>query len=958
MDAICAELTDSGIEKALARVPEDMNATYERILDIINKKPRPQRELARRVLIWTAYARSPLPIDTLTSAISIERDTKSLKDLKSSIQTEKNILNVCANLISIDRSSPRYVRFVHFSIQEFLTSYQSRYIETLSMGHEIAHREIAQTCMILLTVFPKQRDFLGLYAFDEWPHHLLAGIIQADEKILPLTLSFFNTSPLVLIKQPLRLEEPWNLIKAYLKFSPLVLALIFDLPSTQKCREGEQSKATEDPNLRCMILPDDKLAIHYATAELDSVPVAQRLYNYGYSVNYLYCGPDEQNHKVPDMLQISSIYSVQSIQMTRFLLDNDTSIEPQYLHNDLIDPLEYFVNRGDLGIEVLQLLLDRLEVVDQNGERFGRALQAAAWIGNIEAILLLLDNGADVNMQGGEHGNALQAAVLKGDIEVIQLLLDKEADVNTQGGGFGNALQASVWAGDVEVIRLLLLDKGANIHAQGGRYGSVLQAAAWKGNVKVIQLLLDEGADVNIQGGEYGSALQAAACDDNMEAIQLLLDKGVNVNIQGGKYGSALQAAVWKGNVEVIQLLLDKGADVNIQGGEYGSALQAAICDDNEEVIQLLLDKGADVNIQGGEYGSALQAAVYVNNEEVIQTLLDKGADVNTQGGEYGSALQAAVYDDNVEVIQLLLDTGADVNLQGGKYNNALQAAVWRGNVEAILLLLENGADVNMKGGEYGNALQAAVWRGDIEVIRLLLDKGADVNIQSGRGDTGEFGNVLQAAVWAGDVEVIRLLLDRGADINAQGGRYSSVLQAVACKGDAQVIQLLLDRGADVNIQGGKYGNALQAAAWMGNVDVIRLLLDKGANIHAQGGKYGTALQAALAPGLIKSDILPVVELLLDYGADIMTYVPDSEYGNALTAAKQIWKQDKHNLDLFMKLLSSRGLKVDEAESNKDVPEASQKLKEGRIGLLLHVWKLLGFAFLVYILYALIQFWI
>ena len=931
MDAICAELTDKGIEKALARVPEDMSATYERILDTINKKPRPQRELARKVLIWTAYARSPLPIDTFTSAISIERDTKSKKDLESSIQTEKNILNVCANLISVDRNPPQYVRFVHFSIQEFLTSHQSKYIETLSMGHEVAHREIAQTCMIFLTLFPKQKDFLGLYALNEWPHHLLAGSLQADDKIVTLALSFFNMSPMMLIKQPLRLKEPGHLIKVYLKFSPLVLALIFDLPSTRKCRpsyemEGKQSKIIEDPELQCIILADDKLAIHYATAELDSVPAAQRLYNDGYTVNYIYCGPDDMDHKVPDMLQISSLYSVQSIQMARFLLDNDVSVEPQYLNSTLIDPLEYFVKRGNLGIEVLQLLLGKLEAVDRNRERFGRGLQVAAWVGNVEAIWLLLDNEADVNIKGGDYGNALQAAVLQGNVEVILLLLDKGADINIQGGDFGNALQAAVWAGDIEVIRLLL-GKGADVHAQSGRYCSVLQAAAWRGNIQVNQLLLSEGGDVNIQGGEYGSALQAAVCDDNVEVIRLLLDKGADVNIQGGKYGNALQAAVWRGNLEVIRLLLGEGADASIQGGEYGSALQAAVCEDNEEAIQLLLDKGADINISGGKYGSALQAAIHDDNMEVIQQLLDEGADVNIQGGEYGSALQTAVYHDNEEVIQLLLDKGANVNVEGGKYGNALQAAVYGGNIETICLLLDNGANVNIQGGEYGNALHAAVWRGNIEVIQLLLDKGADINIRG-----GEFGNALQAAVWAGDVEVIQLLLERGADIHAQGGRYGSILQAAAWRGNVEVIQLLLDKGADVNIQGGKYGNALQAAAWMDNVEVVRLLLDSGADI---------------------------------------THVSDTEYRKALTAAKKIWEQDRNNFDAFMKLLASRVWSGDETE-------AAQKLKEGTSGdhveisnvsgldiskkswfrFLVHVWKFFGFIFLVCILYALIQFWI
>ena len=127
---------------------------------------------------------------------------------------------------------------------------------------------------------------------------------------------------MVLTKQLQRLTDPGYLVAVYLKFSPPVLALIFDLPAAQKhwkshgkqLEEG-QPKDIEDSDLGCMILSDDKMAMHYAAAELDSVPVAQRLYNYGYLVNYSYYGPGGMSSKVPDWLRVSPLYSVQSTQM-------------------------------------------------------------------------------------------------------------------------------------------------------------------------------------------------------------------------------------------------------------------------------------------------------------------------------------------------------------------------------------------------------------------------------------------------------------------------------------------------------------------------------------------------------------------------------------------------------------------------------------------------------------------
>ena len=91
-----------------------MVATYERILDMINKKPRGQRDLARRVLMCIAYARSPLPISILAYAVSTEIDATNLEALGASVPTETTILGACSNLVSIDRSTQE-VRFVHKS---------------------------------------------------------------------------------------------------------------------------------------------------------------------------------------------------------------------------------------------------------------------------------------------------------------------------------------------------------------------------------------------------------------------------------------------------------------------------------------------------------------------------------------------------------------------------------------------------------------------------------------------------------------------------------------------------------------------------------------------------------------------------------------------------------------------------------------------------------------------------
>ena len=727
LDAICEEASDKGIEKALERVPDNMDATYERILNTINEKPRPKRELARKTLMWIAYARRPLSINELAYAISIEIDTKTLEDLESSTPPEEFILDACANLISVDTTywGARYIRFVHFSVQEFLTSHRST---TFCMGYE-AHREIAQACIILtLNIFPKQGDYkyqsdqnavesLLKYSFKEWPRHLLVANINslpANDDRVTFISSFFEEGPTMLTTLP-KLDSQFSgyianyppdsgyidtgyidtgyidtgyidtgYIDTGFKFSPAVLALIFDLPGTEKCgqisREFEgKLSTTSDHDHNLIIMLDDNLAIHYATVELDSVPVVRRLYHCGYDLNYSHsdlnrAGKEVPDHLqlsslevpdylqpsslvpdhvqistlVPDHLQISSLYSVRSIEMARYMLNNGISIAPQDLRSQLIDPLEYFATRSDL-VGVFQLLLDR--VVDQDGERLKGAMQTACHSYNLKAIRILVNKGFDIDnveirCSFGEYGSALQNAARNCQVKVVQLLLDEGADVNAQVGNYGYALQAAMAAKYtlhdylVEVVQLLL-DKGADVNAQGGMYGNALQAAVAsdKSKVEVIQLLLDEGADINTQGGVYGNALQAAANCGRVEFVQLLLGEGADVNAQGGMFGNALQAAANGGRVEFVQLLLDEGADVNVQGGMFGNALQAAANGGKVEVVQLLLDKGADVNAQGGIFGTVLQAAAYSGQTEVVHLVLVNGANVHDRFGKYGAAL-------------------------------------------------------------------------------------------------------------------------------------------------------------------------------------------------------------------------------------------------------------------------------------------------------------------------------
>ena len=897
LKAISDQVSDYGVEDTLRNMPEDIYGTYDRILEVINKKPLAQRDLARKALLFVAYSREPVSIDVLALAIAAKDHTQSLDTLRSSISTEEMILHACGNLLSID--STRHACFVHFSVHEFLTSRQSKIIHA-PLEDEMAHREIARMCMIFLLILcsdPQgycssiERSFIAEYILPELPFHLLAGnlnSLSSNDELINLTSLFFETSPPMLAPR-------FDFMQDLCIFSPSVLALIFNLPGTYQCYNPEvlhgkrldQKVLARIYDRELIQVFDNRLAMYYAVGCLDSVGACQRLYTHQYPIEYSCHSSDGPlgvtGWMIPMWCTLSPLYLVQSEEVARFLLDNGVSMKS--------------VNSS-----------------------FPNLLGYLASVGNTKAIQFLFDHGAKLEDKALDEG--LVGLASEGKVEDMRFFLNKGADVNAQGGCFGNALQAAAWKGNIDAVRFLV-DKGADVNAQGGMYGNALQAAAavYEGSTEAVRFLLNKGASVNAQGGKYGNALQAAVWRGNIEAVRLLLDKGANVNAQGGYYGNALQAAS-SGNVKAVRLLLDEGADVNAQGGYYGNALQAAASNGNINAMRLLLDKGVDVNEQGGWYGNALQAAASNGNINAMRLLLDKGVDVNEQGGWYGNALQAAAFWGKIEVMQILLDKGADVNTQGGYYGNALQTAASNGNIDAMRLLLDKGADVNAQGGEYGNALQAAAFWGKIEVMQILLDKGADVNTQG-----GYYGDALQTAASNGNIDAMRLLLDKGADVNAQGGSYGNPLQAAACWWDIEPMQLLLDKGADVNAQGGLHGNALQAAALEGNIEAIQLLLDKGADVNAQGGMYGNALQAALV-GVSHSrwdnNQLHTAKILLDHGADVTAYVADSPYGDALSAAKERWRYDEGNLARFMKLLELKGWKEEKSGSDENGPRVKR----------------------------------
>ena len=721
--AACLQGSENKIKKAIHNIPMDLTLYYDRIWDGIGQKSSSQRDLATKALIFVAYATEPVSIDVLALAIAVKDHTQSLDMLRCSTAAE-TILNACDNLLSIDTTDPliRRVCFIHFSVREYLTNHWS-----YTFSPEYAHREIARMCIVfLLILYSQVRDhcthiessFANDYILPSLPQHLLAGEFNSlppDDKMVNLASLFFREGPPMLAPP----DKSYPTTRIFFTFSQSASALIFNLPVTHQCFDPQVENQLDQSVLtwvhgrgNFVQVPGDRFAMHYATGQLDSVDVCQRLHTHGYPIGYSHHDSNSplsmvqiwQAQLIPSTCALTPLYLAKSKSVARFLVDNNASVNPQVQNSKLPDLLGHLARDGNT--EVIQFLLD--SDAEQDTESQSSTLQSLASRGKVEVIQLFLNNGVDVNIQSELFSNMLQAAAYRGHVEVMRILLDHGADVNVQGS-------------------------------------SALQATAYRGHVEAMQTLLGREADVNVQGG---NALHATAYGGHAEAMKILLDRGADVNAQGG---NALQAAAYRGHVEAMQILLDRGADVNLEGGEYGNVLQAAAYGGHVEAMKILLDHGVDVN---GKDGIALQAAAYGGHVEVMRILLDREVDVNAQGGGYGNALQAAAYRGHIEAMQILLDRGADVNAQGGIYGTVLQAALaptsfrfynhLKNALYTAEILLDYGADptAHVDKSKYGDASSAGkeLWKHDEKNLKRFEKLVEWHTMKDDTADTGKNG--------------------------------------------------------------------------------------------------------------------------------------------------------------------------------------------------------------------------
>lgn len=460
LDALRKCLKVDAVRKALKTLPKDLDATYDRILNSIEKD---YREEAFSVLQWLAFSAHPMRLEEIAEATSMAGENHPVFKPENRLSEPTDVLTICTGLVTRtdrkgrDRGEPDTVtelRLAHFSVKEYLLS--PRISANFRIEEIPANLWIAKTCLAYLLHFDSdlvsEEDFVDYpllqYAANCWPVHIRAIPDGSVDPLLnSMTLELFNP------------DKP-----CFLNWSRLY--------DQERRLPGE--------------VMDQGSPLYYASY-LGLCNVTRALISRGMDVN-------AQGGQFGNPLQAAA--GTTNGTVVQILLDAGADVNAQGgFHAYALQAA--VVSRSEI---MVQLLLDAGADVNAQEGSYGNALQTAVTSTRSRTMIqLLLDAGADANAQGGELGTALQVAACLMDTEVVQSMLDARADVNARGGLFlGNALQVAAGLGKEAMVQLML-DAGADVNAGGGRYGSPLDCAIRDKRQLVIDLLRANGAKTSAE---------------------------------------------------------------------------------------------------------------------------------------------------------------------------------------------------------------------------------------------------------------------------------------------------------------------------------------------------------------------------------------------------------------------------------------------------------------------------
>ncbi|MGD9160091.1 MAG: ankyrin repeat domain-containing protein [Desulfobacteraceae bacterium] len=297
--------------------------------------------------------------------------------------------------------------------------------------------------------------------------------------------------------------------------------------------------------------------------------------------------------------------------------------------------------------------------------------------------------------------------------------------------------------------------------------------------------------------------------------------------------------------------------------------------DDKASRVKELILKDVDVNsVFPGDKYTPLHKAAYNGDPVIIKLMLDKGALVDAPPDVSITPLGRAIQKNNTEAAQLLLGKGADPNRGVSGYTYIVKA-VQKHNYDIVEALLKAGAaDPNLRIYGPEKPLIIAAMNGDKDILKLLLENGADPEYKMSAS-----GTALAIAVTKGYPECVRVLLNAGVKLSGNGPRGRGILSLAATCGNPEIVSLIQKAAQSVVVLNdyeepsfcNRYRD-LRKALEENRFDDFKKMIQIGILPDSTSDHGHTLLQLFCMNSLsrvIRMDVLPVVQFLIENGADM-----------------------------------------------------------------------------------------
>ncbi|KAN0133417.1 Ankyrin repeat-containing domain protein [Lactarius tabidus] len=668
-----------GLRRALDKLPETLDATYERTFLGIEKT---KREYAYRLFQCLVVSIRPLRVEELAEVLAVLLDTGEDSEYHADWcpeDAQQEVLSTCSSLIAItnvDGSS--VVQFSHFSVKEFLMSSRlANAGEPLSRYHILpnsSHSVIARACLCVLLSLGDQVDKnvvenhpFALYASRYWVDHancerVLSSIGDLVESLFDLDQPHFATWVWLY-----DVDRPWQGHMATTRpMKPNATPLYY--ASLCGFRNIVKYLATTHPGDVDASGGCHCTALHAAITkrEVDTV------------LELLQQGADKY---VLDRFDQSPLHNASRygyLDLVEVLLE--AGVEVNLRNSGDETPLDVSLYSGN--DDVAHFLIERGANVHRRDERGQTPLHKAARYGHLRIVQFLLDLDIGVGFQNRDQDTPLSLAStgdhVEACVEASRPLIEHQSDVASADDKGWTPLHFASRHGHADVVRLLL-DNGADVNVQQINLWAPLHLASRHGHLKVAELLIERGAEVDVLDQDQHASLSLASGNGELDVVRLLIKCGSNVNSRDTQGWTSLHSAARNGHLDVVKLLLDSGADIGMRDMSDKAPFDIALDNGRHDVVNILTHHGGNPSTRFGEsVRSTSLEAESQNNIPTISFLEPQrptsDADEETND-EHSTSLHSAMENKSVGTIKRLLDRGADANERDKHFQTPLLVA-------------------------------------------------------------------------------------------------------------------------------------------------------------------------------------------------------------------------------------------------------------------------------------------